>query len=197
MSLTCLSVSPNIKKPLLRLCETRACLHVVLLRFELRLADPESDVLPLHHRTVRPALVVSLGFEPKQTEPKSVVLPLHHETITLTKLLPFESGAKVRCFFHSPKFSGKNRAVRPGHRAHIGGGTTCRVFWRAHIAVPIQVYRDLSNHRPHKAADTFFKSRHKVAGQAMCASYRTWNERNGYVRYAAIAFLAYSAISRK
>ena len=27
---------------------------VVLLRFELRLADPESDVLPLHHRTRLP-----------------------------------------------------------------------------------------------------------------------------------------------
>ena len=124
MFLTCLSVSPNIKKPLLRLCETRACLHVVLLRFELRLADPESDVLPLHHRTVRLVLVVSLGFEPKQTEPKSVVLPLHHETITLTKLLPFESGAKVRRFFHSPKFSGENRAARGGAGARDAPGGT-------------------------------------------------------------------------
>ena len=89
-------------------------LRVVLLRFELRLADPESDVLPLHHRTVRPALVVSLGFEPKQTEPKSVVLPLHHETIQINLLSNAlsKSGAKVRCFFRSPKFSGENRAAR-------------------------------------------------------------------------------------
>ena len=91
----------------------RRCIYktVVLLRFELRQADPETAVLPLHHKTgffiytakiqknILPTnrklkkrlkliselqpfdFVVSRRFELRQAEPKTAVLPLHPETI--------------------------------------------------------------------------------------------------------------------
>ena len=51
--------------------------------FEPRQTEPESVVLPLHHRatqknTKQKDMAARPGFEPRQTEPESVVLPLHH-----------------------------------------------------------------------------------------------------------------------
>ena len=54
---------------------------------------------------------------------------------------------------------------------------------RAHIAVPMASIGTKITIVHLKAVDAFLKSRHIVAGQAMCASCRAWDERNNYLCY--------------
>ena len=53
---------------------------VVLERLELPISDSETDVLPLHYKTI---CVAPEGFEPPIPGPKPDVLPLHHRAILL------------------------------------------------------------------------------------------------------------------
>ena len=86
--------------------QTRRPRVVVLPGFEPRLAESESDVLPLHYRTVRGDLsaicresqVASLGFEPRITESKSGVLPLHYEAVgrAAREITPPDPGLAIR-----------------------------------------------------------------------------------------------------
>ncbi len=56
--------------------------RVALERLELSQTEPESGVLPLHHKAECNHKIVALErLELSQTEPESGVLPLHHKAI--------------------------------------------------------------------------------------------------------------------
>ena len=84
---------------------------VALERLELSQTEPESGVLPLHHKAGFLKFVALERLELSQTEPESGVLPLHHKAILEGIIViiptPFHS-ANLSYFFYLTKTMPKN-----------------------------------------------------------------------------------------